>query len=328
MNEKNILVIGCGGIGSRHLESLCKIDIPVNIYGFDINDDSLTKVKKLIEPKNNLNVKLINLSKELPENISQFDLCIISTSSNVRLKLLKKIVSKYIIKNLILEKVLFQSIPEYEEAKNVIDKNKINCWVNCSRREDKFWGEIKKILSDHSNLSLYYGNSNWDLCCNSIHMIDLAAWLFNDSIEYIDNSLLDKKIYESKRKDFIEFTGILTGKFKNGSVFKLESTYGIPRNESKFEIVGEGIRLIVNEYDEKCILYKERNNNWIQENLNFHRLLQSEKTHDVAKKILQQQKCNLTKLNESIQIHEPLIESFTEHLNKISNSKFDYCPIT
>jgi hypothetical protein len=327
MKETNILVVGCGGIGSRHLESLCKIDIPVNIVGVDINDESLINVKKLIGTINNSNIKSIKFSKKFPENVNEFDLCIIATSSNVRLDILKKIIMKYSIKNLILEKVLFQSIIEFEEAKKIINENNVNCWVNCPRREDRCWKEMKEILSKYSNMTLYYGNSNWDLCCNSIHMIDLAAWLFDDSIDYIDNSQLDKKIYQSKRKNFIEFTGILSGRFQNGSTFKLESTYGIPRNKSMFKILGDDIKLIVNEYNGIGILYR-KTNNWVSEELDFHRLLQSEKTHIVAKKILNEEGCNLTKLNESIEIHKPLIMSLTEHLNKISNSKYDYCPIT
>ena len=33
-------------------------------------------------------------------------------------------------------------------------------------------------------MKLYYGKSDWDMCCNSIHIIDLVVWLFNDKIKY------------------------------------------------------------------------------------------------------------------------------------------------
>jgi hypothetical protein len=327
MNEKQLLIIGCGGIGSRHLESLCKIDIPVNIFAVDISEKSLNNAQKLVTGITNSNIKSLKFSKELPNEINKFDLCIIATSSNVRLNVLNNLISKYFIKNLILEKVLFQSIKELDEAKTIISKNNINCWVNCPRREDDCWKETKEILSTYSNMTLYYGNSDWNMCCNSIHMIDLASWLFNDSIFHIDNSNLDKKIYESKRTGFIEFTGILSGKFQNGCSFKLESTSKIPREKSMFKIIGDDIKLVVNEFDGIGIVYRKIND-WIPEEYDFHRLLQSEKTHIIVKKILKNEQCNLTTLDESIQIHKPLILSFIEHLNKISNSKYDYCPIT
>lgn len=326
MEKKNLMIVGCGGIGSRHLQSLCKIDIPVNLFAIDINEQSLNAIKKLVDEIQNSNIQLI-FSQEFPNNIDTIDLCIIATSSNIRLDILKKLSKTYSIKNIILEKVLFQSIEQFDEAKNIISENKINCWVNCPRREDDCWKEMKKILSKYSNLKLYYGNSDWNMCCNSIHMIDLALWLFGDKIKHIDNSKLDDKIYDSKRKGFIEMTGILTGTFENGCIFQLESTFGVPRKKAIFEISNDLIKLIVNEYEGKGILYKKENN-WTPEEYDFHRLLQSEKTHLIAKKILNNGCCNLPTIDESIELHKPMIQCFLDHLNKISDSKHDFCPIT
>ena len=112
--EKKIIIIGCGGIGSRHLQALCKIDIPVNIFAVDISTKSLNNAKKLVGKIINHNIKSLEFSKEIPNNIDEIDLCIIATSSNVRLSILKKLTSDYSIKNLILEKVLFQSVEELD----------------------------------------------------------------------------------------------------------------------------------------------------------------------------------------------------------------------
>ena len=212
--------------------------------------------------------------QELPDNIDLIDLCIIATSSNVRLTVLKKVVSKYSIKNLILEKVLFQSIRELDEAKDLINKEKIKCWINCPRREETFWRDMKKILSCYSGLNLYYGKSDWSMCCNSIHIIDLAVWLFNDKIRHLDNSNLNNDIHKSKREGFIEMTGILKCYFERDNTCTLEANVGIPREEATFEISGDEIRLIVNEYKGKGILYKKENN-WIPQEYDFHIPFQS-----------------------------------------------------
>ena len=124
------MVVGCGGIGSRHLQALCKIDIPVKIFAVDTSEKSLKNAQILTNEIINSNIKSIQFSKELPDDIDFIDLCIISTSSNVRLTVLKKLVSKYTIKNLILEKVLFQSIRELDEAKYIINKENIKSWIN------------------------------------------------------------------------------------------------------------------------------------------------------------------------------------------------------
>ena len=324
---KKIIIIGCGGIGSRHLQALCKIDMPVNIFAVDISKQSLNNAKKLVGKITNHNIKSLEFSKEIPKNIDEIDLCIIATSSNVRLSILKKLISAYSIKNLILEKVLFQSVGELDEAKSIIHKKKINCWVNHTRREDQCWKDVKKILSGYSNMKLYYGKYNWNMCSVSIHMIDLAVWLFNDEITHIDNSSLDSKIHQSKRQGFIEMTGILNVEFKNGSTVKLESIHGTSKEKAIFEISNDRVKLIVNEFEGKGILYR-KDNNWIAEPYDFYRPLQSEKTQTIAKKILENKPCNLTQLNESVEIHRSVLVSFMDHLNKNSNSKYNYCPIT
>ena len=135
------MVVGCGGIGSRHLQALCKIDIPVRIFAVDTSEKSLKNAQMLTNETINSNIKSIQFSKELPDDMDLIDLCIIATSSNVRLTVLKKLVSKYSIKNLILEKVLFQSIRELDEAKDIINKEKIKCWVIVLEGKKRF-GEI------------------------------------------------------------------------------------------------------------------------------------------------------------------------------------------
>ncbi len=327
MSVKTIMVIGCGGIGSRHLQALCKIDLEVRLFAIDPNEESLQNAQKLVNEVNpNNNIKSLTFSKELPKNI-EVDLCIISTSSNVRLKVLKQAITNFSIKNLILEKVLFQSIEELDEAKKIINKKEIKCWVNCYRREEECWREIKEFFSGNSNMKLYYGNSDWGMCCNSIHIIDLAVWLFNDKIKYIKNSNLDNTIYESKREGFIELTGILNGELENGATFKLESIHGIPEKKVEFEIVSDTRKLKINEAEEKGTLYRKENN-WIPEEYKFHIPFQSEKTQRIAKKILENGQCDLTALDESIEIHKPLLRSFIDHLNKTSKLKYSYCPIT
>ncbi|RZD48487.1 MAG: hypothetical protein CXT78_01125 [Thaumarchaeota archaeon] len=328
LDVKKIMIVGCGGIGSRHLEALCKIMIPIKLFAVDPNEKSLQNAKKLaskVIPNNN--IKSINFLKELPENIDKIDLCILATSSDVRLKVLKQIISIYPVKNMILEKVLFQSIHELDEAKNIIAAKKINCWVNCFRREEKCWKKIKDYFLGNSNMKLYYGKSDWSMCCNSIHIVDLAVWLFNSKIKHIDISNLNNTIYQSKRQGFIELTGILSGKLENGGTFVLESIHEIPEEKVEFEISSDTRKIKINEYEGKAILYKKENN-WVAEEYEFHIPFQSEKTQKIVEKILEYGECDLTTLNESIEIHKPLLDNFITHLNKISDSKYTYCPIT
>ena len=47
--KNNILIIGCGSIGSRHLQSLASSSHELNIYVVDTETKSLQRAKKLYE---------------------------------------------------------------------------------------------------------------------------------------------------------------------------------------------------------------------------------------------------------------------------------------
>jgi len=326
--DKNLLIVGCGVVGSRHLQALAKIDIFSKILVVDPNQNSLENAKKLFDevPKNE-KITSIEYFKEFPNNIKNIDLCIVATLSNVRFKVLNEIVSKFKIKYLILEKFLFQTEDELEQAKKIIEKNEIKCWVNCFRREETCWKNIKKEFDNEKDLKLYYGNSEWGVTVNTIHILDLAVWLFNSNIEEINNSELNNKIYKSKRTGFIELTGKVIGKLKNNAEFELEANEGIPWEKAQFMITSENRKLIVNEYKKIGILSKKEKN-WTEEEYDFHIPFQSEKTHKIVKKIIEFGTCNLPSLDESVEIHKFLLKSILEHINKVSKIKYTHCPIT
>jgi predicted dehydrogenase len=324
-----VMVIGCGGIGSRHLQALGKINIPIRLWSIDPDENSLLNAKKLFyENSVNHNIQSIEFLKKFPKHVDNIDLCIIATSSNVRLDVLKELVSNYSIKNIIFEKILFQSEDQLYEAKNIIQQNKIKSWVNCFRREEEFWKKIKEHFVKNSNMKMYYAKSGCHVCTNSIHILDLATWLFNDQIKQIDGSNLDAEIYESRRKGFIELSGLLKVEFQNGSTCDYISKKGPAKEDAVIEIISDKIKLKIREIPEGKGFIWRKENDWKPEEQNFHILFQSEKTQKIAEKILLENHCNLTSFEESIEIHKPFLCCITNHLNKISNSKYDYCPIT
>ena len=89
---KNILLVGCGEIGSRHLQALAKMEIPVRIWAIDPNLISLKTAKARFEeiPKNE-NIQSIKFESEIPKNLGNMDLSIISTTSKIRFFVFKQI---------------------------------------------------------------------------------------------------------------------------------------------------------------------------------------------------------------------------------------------
>jgi|APSaa5957512535_1039671.scaffolds.fasta_scaffold26268_2 hypothetical protein len=325
---KNILLVGCGEIGSRHLQALAKMEIPVRIWAIDPSSISLKTAKvRFEEIPINENIQSIKFESEIPENLGNIDLCIISTTSKIRFFVFKQIIEKVFCKNIIFEKILFQIEEQYIETGRIIEEEKIKCWVNNFRREEKYWNNVKKYFVNKGNFRLYYGKSDWRLCTNAIHIMDLIEWLSNEKIVEVDGSSLDDEIYESKRSGFIELTGKITGKTSNKGTFELHAIKNIQDNEVEFKISNQDTRLFVNEAKGEGILMRG-GNNWKPEKHRFQIRFQSDRTQEIVKSILETGDCNLPTFNESANTHKPLLKSIIKHLNKISNSKYDSCPIT
>ncbi len=325
---KNILLVGCGEIGSRHLQALAKMEMPVRIWAIDPSSRSLEIAKaRFKEIPINENIQSIKFESEIPDNLDSMDLCIISTTSKIRFFVLKQIIEKISCKNIIFEKVLFQKEEHYIEADKIIEDKKIKCWVNNFRREEKYWKNVKKYFENKGNFRLYYGKSDWRLCTNAIHIMDLIEWLSNEKIVEVDGSSLDDEIYESKRSGFIELTGKITGKTSNKGTFEMHAIKDIQDNKVEFKISNQDTRLFVNEAKGEGILMRKENN-WKPEKHRFQIRFQSDRTQEIVKSILETGDCNLPTFNESANTHKPLLKSIIKHLNKISNSKYDSCPIT
>ena len=162
---------------------------------------------------------------EYLDSLEEFDepveLAIIATNADVRRNVIEELVSNSRVKYLILEKVVFQSVADFKVVMSLLKKNNIKVWVNCSRRMFPFFRELKKRTVNAPQVSLTVVGSHWGMGCNTIHMLDLLAFLTEQTKFEVDASNLDQQVYETKRKGFIEFGGELKAESKRGDILKL-----------------------------------------------------------------------------------------------------------
>lgn len=321
-----IVLIGAGQLGSRHLQALANINLPVHLQVVDPFKKSLRIAEqRFLEIPDNEKVCSTLFATSI-ENISpDIDLCVVATNADVRLKVLKNVVKKKKIKNLILEKVLFQKIEDFEEASNIIISHKIKTWVNCPRRMVPFYANLVEHFSQ-KKISMQVSGGNWGLGCSAIHFIDLVSFL-NKIIKYepiVDG--LDEFLVESHRFDCKEFTGLFKGQFENGSTFSLES---VKDSHDPIEIVIETdtLKIVINESEGKAVL-KQKKYDWKEEHIQFRIPFQSELTHLVAQDILEKGSCGLTSFDESCALHLPMIKAFNEFISKVEKRNCFICPIT
>ena len=148
----NVVLVGAGKLGSRHLQAISQARLKnLKIFVVDFNPEAITNSKKRLEEvgikKNTTSVVFLNNINEL--NITTINLLIIATTSENRFNVLKEISNNFSILNLILEKFLFQKEETYYKAEKLIEDSKIKAWVNCPRRQWKFYIDLKERLKNN-----------------------------------------------------------------------------------------------------------------------------------------------------------------------------------
>ncbi len=325
--RKKVALIGAGQLGSRHLQALARIDIPVVLQVVDPDTDSLKVAQEgYLEIPANHNVHRIDFLTAIDGLNAILDLCIIATNADIRFRVFQELVSKKNVAYIVFEKIVFQSDQQFKDAKELINQNGISCRVNCVRRMFPIYNQIKEIMAGDNKINMQISGGDWGLACSAIHFIDLLAFLSRDTSYKLDITGLDPRVWQSKRKGFIEVTGKITGLFSNGSHLVLESIAGTE----------EPIRISINNSRVKVVLDESRGiakickkeNNWNEEVSEFKVPFQSELTHMAVKEILKSGACQLTEFNESSMLHQPFLEAIKNHIETVEHRKYDYCPIT
>lgn len=312
---KTVAVIGAGQLGSRHLQGLKASRNELAIYVMDQSDESL----KLAEERYNQiddngyskNITFVTSIGELPKEL---DVVIIATGSMPRAMLTKMLLEHSNIRYLILEKILFPRLSEYDYIQKILKEKNVKAWVNCPRRLFAYYQKLHDIIDTPFEMTV--DGSNWGLCCNSIHLIDIFLYLANED-EYsvaLDISSLE----ESKRKGYIEMMGSFYITTPKGCKLNLhcssdDKIYGGIIKSEKYDIVidKKNMKLVINGIEEPINSYPN-----------------SQLTGKVVDRLLAEGLCDLTPFKESCNYHKPIIGALINEYNKLSGNKGDLCPIT
>lgn len=318
--KKNIILVGCGNIGSRHLQALIKLQdkVVINIVEPQIKAQKTTQ--SLIRKEKIKTLPVINWFQNISEVNQKSDLVIVATNSKGRFDLLSNLLDQG-HKRFLVEKIVCQSKSEYVKLISKMKKYKAKSWVNTPRRYFKSYQKIKKLF-DNDDLILTVDAGNLGLGSNAIHILDLFSWFTNDYDITLNGNYLNDKIQSNKRgKDFVEFSGTLIGKSKKGTFISI--TFH-PNQNIPFTLmfVNKKTKIFLNESDSKIIFNTEKRK------LTFKTDFVSNITDKITSDILQKDSCLLPTLENSFIAHTELFRVFNLHLKKIHYPQLKSCPIT
>ncbi|MBO9698636.1 MAG: Gfo/Idh/MocA family oxidoreductase [Sporocytophaga sp.] len=323
----NIVLVGAGQIGSRHLQGLALLkEDNIRIQVLDPSEDSLRIARdrfyEIAKDKNNISIEFISNFNEV---VNDVNVAIVATSSKVRRTAIEELVQGRSIKYLLLEKFLFSDIRDYEVIQNLINEKQIKAFVNCPRRLYPDYIEIKDLLKDQKNFIFNAVGSNWGLGCNGIHLLDLFCFFTETKELRLNNDWLDEEVIPSKRAGYVEFSGTITGT-NNGSKFLITS-YPSGNSPLVISMFNENFRILIEE-GSGTYFYSSVSNGWAWEQKKFTIKFQSQLTNLVVEELVATGTCGLTAYEESAYLHHSFLKNILSFIERTQGKKTTECLIT
>lgn len=314
-----ILLVGAGQLGSRYLQGLARVARPLDIFVSDISHESLARAEaRWYEAAGTASRNSVRFELGLSHIPQEIDLAIVATSAETREQVVSALSGQCIVHYWVLEKVLAQSIQEIDRIKTLI-RDGSRAWVNTPRRMIAWHKEIKSKFKQSGPFSISVVGGNWGLACNSIHFLDMLAWLSDEQLLSISSEQLNGEWHKGKRPGFWEIYGTLTARFSKGSVATLtchdmDQPYLIQVCDGQDEW----------KIYESSGVAERADGLIVRGKLSY----QSEITAPLIESILKTGQCELPLLKVSAELHRPLINGLLDHWNKSMPNTINRVPIT
>lgn len=314
----NIVLIGAGQIGCRHLQALASLPTAASLWVVDPLVESLRAARaRWAEAGGHSRVAFVTHVEGIcpsPEVV------IVATNSDVRRQAVEAVLSVSSPAFFILEKVLFQRPEDFNAVASRLAAAGARAWVNCPRRMWPVYHQIRARTT--APIEMRVSGANWGLACNAIHFLDLFAFLTGVSSVSLANGL-DPGHYESKRPGFREVTGTIRADFGTAGRATLTSLAD-GGGGLVVEATGLGHTWRIDEASAGQTLLNSLDGSTKEER--FDVLYQSQLTHRVVEQLLAEGTCALTSFEESARLHIPLLSLLSTHLH--GPGQVNACPIT
>jgi predicted dehydrogenase len=317
-----IAIVGVGNLGARHLQSLAQVDSELAVDIVDPSEASRDRGLEILAQSGGLRNGVVRGFSDVDQLPASPDLAIVATNSIQRPKAVETLVRAG-TQRMVLEKVLFTRLRDYEDANALFSRSGIRAWVNCGRRFSPRAMDVASMLKGKPFVYKVEG-AGWGLGCNVIHHIDEFASLAGSDDVSLSEDRLDREIVPSKRSGYIEFTGTLTGKGANGCRFSAHCSPG-EFSGREVGIATDDLSLNISQ-TKQTLTVSDRSGTRTEP---FPIPLQSEVTARHVTDILEGREPALPSYASAARLHRAMLTAFLSHLRRVSgNPDIDECPIT
>lgn len=324
-----VLIVGCGELGSRHLQAVASLPQVREIEVVDPRPAALDLGRE----------RLGELSDRQPDTVFRWlpslagashrgDLCIVATHADLRCRLVRQVAETLEYSSFLLEKLVSQSVRDYENLIDFSKNNGLSVWVNCKQRAEPFHRKIKSQVDHSEPITMSVVGGNHGLATNGIHSVDLFAFLDGTSHIYSAGSSIDQVLHPSKRgSQVFDLSGTLHGYSEKGSRFML-SFLPVGKSPDHVSIVTPRYRWIVDR-QLRWAFESAAGSDWSWRPVPFEGDLRvSNMTKIFTADIIMSGRCELPTLEECFVAHRFILSELQPHFSKLLGTQGEGCPVT
>jgi hypothetical protein len=241
----NILIVGFGSIGSRHAQSLLSSELVSKIYVFDPSDESFHKSLVRIN-SDETQIERIDSFLRLKDIVPDF--VVLSSTASSRFDHFVQL-AELGVKRFLVEKIVFQSIEQFQKAILIIKSKQILTFCNLVHTYYPNYIKLKNRIGNQT-IQMQISCGDIGLVTSVIHYMDLFEYLCESSITFSFSDLKKSKKENKRGIEFQEFNGLLVFRSQKGdklSVFFDSSHEAPPMLKIEFSdelhILSEGERI-------------------------------------------------------------------------------------
>lgn len=327
MGDVRILIVGCGQLGSRHLQAVASLPQVREIEVVDPRPEALQLGReRLAETPERCPATQVRWLSSLEGASRGGALCIVATQAQGRAQLVRQAADTRGYTRFLLEKLVAPSIAECEELADESRARGLSVWVNCQTRAYPFHQRVKAKLDPGEPMVLSVVGGNLGLATNGIHNVDL--FVFYDGASRIDSagSSIDPMLHKTSRGQW-DLSGTLQASTEKGSRFTL--TYaGDHRLSEQLSIGSRRYRCVV-DHTQRWAVESDAASGWAWRPVPFEdEILVSRMTRTFASEILAAGRCELPTLEESLVSHRFLLGELQPHFSRLMERELACLPVT
>jgi predicted dehydrogenase len=323
-----VLVIGCGQLGSRHLQAVASLPEVAAIDVVDPRPEALALGRQRLAEVQPATAAQVRWVGAIDEAAPGGDLCIVATQADVRRQVTQAVAERLGYTRFLLEKLVTQSVADYEALMRFAAARGLSVWVNCKTRAHPSHARVKALLDPSEAITFTVAGGNHGLVNNGVHAADLFVFYDGGSPIQRAGASIDPVLHPSKRGNgMYDLSGSLHGYTAKGSQFSLSfaAAHDAPM---QYLLSSRRYRAVIDDMKQR-VCESSADTGWEWRVVPFEaNMMVSHMTRAFASEILGSGRCSLPTLEACYPAHQFILGELLPHFNRLLGRESDRCPAT